>query len=91
MHTLSNSEDPNERLHYAKFHQGLPYLLRQKLLLIFRERNTLLFENYNLSLLKIYIVQWTIKKVIVTNQKEESIYAKRVNSVNGICFSLSYD
>ena len=31
MHTLANSEDPDETLHNATFHQGLHFLLRQKL------------------------------------------------------------
>ena len=31
MHILENSEDPDEMLHNAAFHQGLHYLLRQKL------------------------------------------------------------
>ena len=30
MITLANSEDPDEMLHNAAFHQGLQYLLRQK-------------------------------------------------------------
>ena len=30
MHTLANSEDPDEMRHNVAFHQGLHYLLRQK-------------------------------------------------------------
>ena len=30
MRTLANSEDPDEMLHNAAFHQGLHFLLRQK-------------------------------------------------------------
>ena len=30
MHTLANSEDPDEMPHNAAFHQGLHYLLREK-------------------------------------------------------------
>ena len=32
MGTLANSEDPNEMLHKAAFHQGLYFLLRKNIL-----------------------------------------------------------
>ena len=35
MGTMTNSEDPDEMLHKAAFHQGLPCLLRQKKFILF--------------------------------------------------------
>ena len=46
MHSLANSEDPDEMLHYAAFHQGLHCLLLQKQ--SSGEKHIFLCENYNL-------------------------------------------
>ena len=51
MSTFVNSEDPDEMQHSAVFHQGLHYLSRYK---IFRHKNTVLFKNYNMTLLDMY-------------------------------------
>ena len=45
MSTFANSEDPDEMQHYAAFHQG-PHCLK-RLKKIFRQTNTIFFENYN--------------------------------------------
>ena len=44
MHTLVNSEDPDEMPHNEAFHQGLHYLLRQ----CSEKEMKFLFGNYNL-------------------------------------------
>ena len=65
MCTLANSEDPDEMLHNAAFHQGLYYLLRQKT--YSEKEKQFLFGNYNLDPL---ICTMDHPKVIVSNQKE---------------------
>ena len=67
MHTLANNDDPDEMPHDAAFHQGLHGLLRYK-------RSS---EKYNLEI-KICdpsIYKMDQPKLIVSNQKEESISA----------------
>ena len=44
MGTLANSEDPDEMLHNAAFHQGLHCLLRQKPIFQRKKYNFFLFE-----------------------------------------------
>ena len=68
MHNLANSEDPDEMLHHAAFHQSLHCLLRQKLYLI--ERNTIYLEIITCDP---SIYTRDLSKFIVWNQKEESI------------------
>ena len=46
MSTFANSEDPDEMQHNAAFHQGLHCLQR---LNIFRQKNKIFVENYNLT------------------------------------------
>ena len=46
MGPFANSEDSDEMPQNVAFHQGLHCLL-SKSKTIFRERNTILFENYN--------------------------------------------
>ena len=41
MGTMANGEDPDEMLHNAAFHQGLHYLLRQK---VFSEKEKQYFS-----------------------------------------------
>ena len=48
MGTFVNSEDPDELLHVAAFHQGLHFLQRQN------GSNTIFKKNYNLQQLNIY-------------------------------------
>ena len=59
MHTLTNSEDPDEMLHNAVFHQGLPCLLSKKQYLvkeiqfyleIQRKKNPFVQNGVNISL-----------------------------------------
>ena len=52
MCTLANSEDPDEMLHNAAFHQGLYYLLRQKT--YSEKEKQFLFGNYNLRPFDMY-------------------------------------
>ena len=66
MCTLANSEDPDKMPPHGAFHQVLQYLLRQKQ--SSENEAKFLFENYNPL---IYTMDHL--KVIVSNQKEESI------------------
>ena len=50
MGTFSNSKDPDEMQHNAAFHQGLHCKGKK----IFRQKNTIFFENYNLTSLDMY-------------------------------------
>ena len=43
MGTMTNSEDPDEMLPYATFHQGLHCLLDKSTI---RERSLIIFRNY---------------------------------------------
>ena len=81
--TSTNSEDPYEMPHnaafhkglhclYAVFHQCLHYLYRLK---IFRQKNIIYFEKYNLTSLDFYNV---LSQVSVSNQEAESIKIQRV-------------
>ena len=51
--TMANSDDPDEIHHYAAYHHGLHCLLIATKSII-RERNTIVFGNYNLLPLNIY-------------------------------------
>ena len=65
-----NSEDPNEMPHYVAFHQGLHYLLRQREIEIQFSNSYLDVINWDPQ---IYTVDHP--KIIVPNQKDESISA----------------
>ena len=68
MRTLSNSEDPDEMLHSAAFHQGLHCLLRLK-------RTSEQGIQFYLEIITCDPSNHTTdhSKVIVLNQREESI------------------
>ena len=68
MGTLANIVDPDEMPQYVAFHQGL---LFAKLILIFRERNTIFFE--------IITCDPSIYKMDLSNFMENSIGPERVN------------
>ena len=68
MHTLVNSEDPDEMPHKVAFYQGLHYLLRQKQTSEEEYIFHLEFITYDLL-----IYTMNHPKFIVSNQKEESI------------------
>ena len=71
MRTLTNGEDPDEMLLNAAFHhQGLHYLIRQKLSLEIKIQFYLEIITHDPS---IYTIGHP--KFIVSNQKEESISA----------------
>ena len=76
MHTLANSEDLDEMLHDAAFHQGLHCLL-SKIKTIFRKRITISFRNL-LPVIPQYI-QWTIKGVLFQTRRENSFVHKGLN------------
>ena len=69
MHTLANSEDPDEMPQYAPFHQGLYCLLRQK----WSEKKM----QFYLEIITCDPLRNIMDhpKFIVSNQKEESISA----------------
>ena len=75
MRTLANSTDSDEMPQNVAFHQGLHYLLQAK--------NNLMRKKYNFYLeIKAHnplIYTMDHPKFIVSNQKEESIGAERVN------------
>ena len=73
MITFANSEDPDEMQHNAAFHQGLHF---------FKGKNDLQTKEYNfLTNLTPLDMYNGLSKVIVSNQKEESISIQRVNSI----------
>ena len=62
MHTLANSEGPDEMPQIAEFHQGLNYLLRQKKEKKRKKKNIFIERN-----------TMDHPKFIVSDQTEESI------------------
>ena len=74
MGTFTNSEDPDEMLHNAAFHQGLHSvcLLRLKRS---SDKKKLIFLNYNRTSIDVYK---GLSQIYCTNQKEESISMKKV-------------
>ena len=57
MSNLANSENPDEMPHKMAFHQDLHCLLKQKKIKnihVFRERNAILYENYDLGPNSVY-------------------------------------
>ena len=72
MHSLVNSEDPDEMPHHARFHRDLHYLLRQY--------QSLEEEIYFLEIISCDPSLYTVDhpKLIVSN-KDKSISAKRLN------------
>ena len=70
MRTLAYSEDLDEMLHNASYHQGLHCLLRQKP--SSEKENTILFAKYSLWPLNIYN---GASQIYCVNQREESISA----------------
>ena len=80
MHTLANSEDPDEMLHYAAFHQGLHYLPSQKGSL---EKEIQFYLEIIACDPSIYTMDQP--KFIAFYQKEESISAYRVKYVSIFC------
>ena len=73
MLTLANSEDPDEMLHNAAFHQSLHCLLRQKQSL--EKEMQYSFEFITCDPLIYTIDHPKFKLFIVSNQREESISA----------------
>ena len=69
MSIFANSEDPDEMQHNAT-------TLFEKVKNIFRQKNIILFENYNLTPLDITL--------IVSNQKDESIGILRVKGCSRV-------
>ena len=69
--TFTKSEDPDEMLHNAAFHQGLHCLLRYKNL---HTKHTIFVINYD-SPLDMYN---GLSQVCLSNEKEESISIERV-------------
>ena len=67
MSTFANSEDPDKKQHDAAY----TVCIGKK---DFRQKNTIYFENYNSTPLDMYN-----PKLIVSNQKEESIRLQRVS------------
>ena len=74
MGTFTNSEDHDEMLHNAAFHQGLHCLLRKK-------KSS--HKKYNIFLIIItghpYIFTMDYTRVIVSNHEQEPISVQRVN------------
>ena len=58
---FASSEYPDEMQHNAAFHQGLHCFKRK---MIFRQKNTIFCENYNMD----------CPKIIVSNQKNPFVY-----------------
>ena len=54
MGTFTNSEDLDEMPHIVAFHQGLHSSVFVKVKKIFRQNNTIFYENYNLTPLDMY-------------------------------------
>ena len=73
MGTFTNSEDPDEMLHNAEFHQGLHCLLRRKR---FSDKKIQYFLKNITCHPQICTMDYP--KFIVSNQKEESISIQRV-------------
>ena len=69
MHTLTNSEDPDERSHNATFHLGLYHLLGQKQSSEReRERNTIFFVKSQPVTPR--YVQWTIPSLLYQTRRK---------------------
>ena len=56
MYTLANSEDPDEMLHKAAFHQDLHRLLRQNQS---SEKENQIYIFFKLKALTLHYIQWT--------------------------------
>ena len=65
-----NSEDPDEMPHFIRV-----YTFSYGVKKIFRQKDTIFLENYNLTFLDMYN---GLSQVFVSNQKEESISIQRV-------------
>ena len=66
MGTLANSEDPDEMLHYAAFHQGLHCLLKYK-----HSSEIEVYLNLGILISDPLICTITHPRLIVSNQMEE--------------------
>ena len=83
MRNFANYEDPDEMSHNAAFHQGLHSLLSQKWSSAKEIQIHLENITHDPSIL-VYTMDHP--KIIVTNQKEESISASRVKKRERQCF-----
>ena len=70
MDTFINSEDPDEMLHYAAFHQGLYCLLGKK---IFRQKKTLLLKT--ITCVPRY-VQWPFQVYCIKPEGKIHLYTQ---------------
>ena len=83
MHTLSNSEDPDNMQQIEAFHQGLRCLLRQKEKI--QRKKTYFWKSQPVTP---HYIQWIIPNLFDQTRRKIPISIQRVNSLPTRCHLL---